>query len=289
MKTYFSRPYHLVVEPKKSLLTAVRISLFIFLFLYFFQPFELSEDPNKMILVLGYAGISFIIILIFLILIPRLFPSFFTENDWTVGKELSFKLSLIGGIGLMNTIYTMKINLLDSFWSSFLYFEVCTFAVAIFPLLYLVYKMERYDNSKFHKLSEKITRESCSTGKKAVIEQVNLFTYKQEVALRLSSDSVYYIKSSSNYIEVIFKEHAVMKKQLIRNTLTNTEYQLQAFPVFFRCHKSYLINLTKIKRVSGNARGLRLHFFDLEDTVPVSRKSNHVLSKRLKLYAPLAE
>ncbi|MEM6697307.1 MAG: LytTR family transcriptional regulator DNA-binding domain-containing protein, partial [Bacteroidota bacterium] len=88
-------------------------------------------------------------------------------------------------------------------------------------------------------------------------------------------------KSSSNYIEVIYFQDAEFQKQLIRNTISNIAKQLQDQDAFYRCHKSYIINLSKIQNVSGNARGLKIHFAQLDEPIPVSRKNHETLKKLL--------
>lgn len=38
-----------------------------------------------------------------------------------------------------------------------------------------------------------------------------------------------------------------------------------------RCHKSYFVNLNKVKTTSGNARAFYLHLEELDFQIPVSR------------------
>ena len=45
-----------------------------------------------------------------------------------------------------------------------------------------------------------------------------------------------------------------------------------------RCHKSYFVNLSKVKTTSGNARALYLHINELDFQIPVSRNfSNEIV------------
>ncbi len=38
-----------------------------------------------------------------------------------------------------------------------------------------------------------------------------------------------------------------------------------------RCHKSYIVNLNKVNRISGNAKGYKLQIDELDFLIPVSR------------------
>jgi DNA-binding LytR/AlgR family response regulator len=43
---------------------------------------------------------------------------------------------------------------------------------------------------------------------------------------------------------------------------------------FYRCHKSYVINLDQVNHISGNAQGYKFHLKSAEDLIPVSRSNN---------------
>ena len=56
------------------------------------------------------------------------------------------------------------------------------------------------------------------------------------------------------------------------------------FPQFFRCHKSYLVNLHQVKHISGNAQGHKLHLFYGDELIPVSRKNNSIIKEKLEIF-----
>ena len=49
------------------------------------------------------------------------------------------------------------------------------------------------------------------------------------------------------------------------------EYDFLENKKIIRCHKSYFVNLSKVKTTSGNARALYLHINELDFQIPVSR------------------
>lgn len=281
IRNYFDRPFPLITSTGEKWWTSTRIGLFIFLFLYGFQPFRLSSYVHVLPIALGYGLIAFFCTALFLFLIPLLFPKYFDEETWTVKKELIYKISPVVLIGFSNTIYSMCIHLLDSFWKSFLYFEVCTLAVGIFPLTYFVYLIERRSTKKYEKLSTGITSCSQPNKKTKTIEPIHLTASNHTVELSLNPKQLYYVQSSSNYVEIIYWKDDKFHTQLMRNTISNIEYQLQSSDIFYRCHKSYIVNLTHIQKITGNARGLKIHFEGLDRNIPVSRSNNEVLKQLL--------
>ncbi|WP_319802323.1 LytTR family DNA-binding domain-containing protein [Flavobacterium sp. N1736] len=59
--------------------------------------------------------------------------------------------------------------------------------------------------------------------------------------------------------------------ELKRISLTQFEKQIAHYPHFFRCHRTYLVNMFKIEKVSGNSQGYLLSFHNTDAKVPVSR------------------
>jgi len=281
VQNYFERPFPLIVENKAKWWTSIRIGLFIFLFLYIFQPFQLSSYSSVLTITAGYGFIAFASTAIFLFIVPLFFPSYFHEETWTIKKELIYKVSPVFLIGLANTLYSMHIHLLDSFWKSFFYFEVCTIAVGIFPLIYFIYLIEKRSDKKYRKFSEDIMPPKIIISHMSDLpkfsQRVELTAQNGKIELEINQEQIFYIKSSSNYVEVIYFQEKEPQKQLIRNTISNIEQQLQISNTFYRCHKSYIVNLNKIQNISGNARGLKIHFAALEESIPVSRKNNETL------------
>ena len=71
-----------------------------------------------------------------------------------------------------------------------------------------------------------------------------------------------------------------MNREIIRNTLKKTEDVIEKYSNFVRCHKSYIVNLSKLKKVTGNAQGYKLIFEQLDFKIPVSRNlSKQILTK----------
>ena len=87
--------------------------------------------------------------------------------------------------------------------------------------------------------------------------------------------NIFYIKASGNYVEIIEKNK--LNGHLIRYTLKDLDGQ---FKDLFRCHKSYIVNINHITKITGNTKGYKIVFDELPGIViPVSRtKGKKIMS-----------
>ena len=85
-----------------------------------------------------------------------------------------------------------------------------------------------------------------------------LLQFKNEndkIDFSLNFDQLIFIKAANNYVEINYSEGEQVKKHLLRNSIKNIDEQLD-FPSIKRCHRSYLVNMDKAGRITGNAQGL---------------------------------
>jgi DNA-binding LytR/AlgR family response regulator len=100
--------------------------------------------------------------------------------------------------------------------------------------------------------------------------------------LQLTRTGLLAIESSDNYCTVFYMKNGQLAKELIRSSLSRLEHQLGEGTPFARCHRSYVVNLDRVERVSGNAQGYKLHLLNGQVVVPVARKYNDTLVASLK-------
>lgn len=88
---------------------------------------------------------------------------------------------------------------------------------------------------------------------------------------RFRPNAIVYIKSDDNYVHVHYfgDDNKELHRKLIRTNLKTLEDTL-ALP-FVRTHRSYMVNLNHVKKVTGNVKGMRLFITALDTMIPVSR------------------
>lgn len=90
-----------------------------------------------------------------------------------------------------------------------------------------------------------------------------------------------YIESASNYVKIYFTRKGAITYSIIRMTMKAAAESVAAHPVFFRCHRAFIVNLNKVDRVEGNAQGYKLRLQDVDESIPVSRSLNREFTDRL--------
>ncbi|PKB18818.1 LytTR family DNA-binding domain-containing protein [Flavobacterium sp. 5] len=88
----------------------------------------------------------------------------------------------------------------------------------------------------------------------------------------LDIDELLFAKADGNYIELTKSKENQITTEVKRISLTQFETQIADYPHFFRCHRTYLVNMFKVEKVSGNSQGYILSFNETNLKVPVSRK-----------------
>jgi len=81
-----------------------------------------------------------------------------------------------------------------------------------------------------------------------------------------------YAIAVGNYIDMCSFDENTLKKVTYRVSLSSFEIQLKESSNLIRCHRSCLVNLNKVKNISGNAQGLKLELINQSEIISVSRK-----------------
>jgi hypothetical protein len=297
----FKQPYPSDDNLSWHLRKAVFIGLFVGLFLMVFQPFGLNEwqTPNKALKLLGFGVVTFLITGFNLTVWARIFPQLFDEQKWTVGREIIFTTANILLIAIANRFYLSWI--LDHIeysglgWAGMI---LVTFLIGLFPVTGLV--LYRYI-TRLRKYSRQAAELPIptppvfnqSTNDELIVQPdslrnsvVKLIADNEKDTLALPADELLFIESSDNYCTVVYLKNNQPVKPLLRSSLGRLEGQiaeqqgLRAHIV--RCHRSYVVNLNRVERVTGNAQGYKLHLLDSQFVIPVARKYNDTLVAELK-------
>jgi hypothetical protein len=280
---WLQRPYYFEENRNKRLRLNVVITLFIFLFLFFFRPFQLDDYPDSLVLLcLGFALVTLLVCAFWMLLLPALLSNWFDSEHWMIWKHLIYLSGIVLSIGTVNVIYSAQLNIFTLSWANFWRLQLYTFSLAIFPIIGAVFFEERRQSQRHTQLSSSISKNLNQQPTELTAHQITL-TASNEETLTLNTDSIFYLKSDANYIEVVYQKDDELQKKLLRNTLKAMEEQLSSDSQFFRCHRSYLVDLDKVTRISGNAQGLKLHLKGTEKVIPVSRKHNDFLKNRFAI------
>lgn len=254
--------------------------------MYFLKPFGLDRVPKNYILIhsLLYGFVTFSTTAANLLLLPQLLPKWFDESRWTVGKELFMMIWQIITISLANVALAHILYGRDLSFATLLVFLGYTSAVGIFPIGILVLL-------KYIKLLKKYQETARSIGPELFATEASikpdtliitlLGDYQNEV-FKVRANHILYVSTADNYIQVFYLKDDTVVSVFLRSTLKKAEESLSKSSQFFRCHRTYLVNLHKIEHISGNAQGLKLHMQGSSELIPVSRSLNQQLKQQMQ-------
>jgi hypothetical protein len=98
---------------------------------------------------------------------------------------------------------------------------------------------------------------------------------KGVLRMSLKRGDVLYMQGSDNYVTVWYQAQNKVTKFMLRNTLRTMEDELRE-ELVIRCHRSYLVNIERVKLIRREKDGLQLELDSTPpSTVPVSRTYMH--------------
>ena len=133
-------------------------------------------------------------------------------------------------------------------------------------------KSEEIDAMKLAAVSEHPARQD---------DIIHFYDFNGILRISIAADSIYYIASQDNYVEIRYEMGGKLLNYLMRCRTTRLEKQLENTPLV-RCHRSYIVNLdnvTQFKRENANAVLVLSH--PEAKKIPVSKSYYKTISERL--------
>lgn len=222
----FKLKYPYDPSSKHHLVIALGLSVWIFAFLYFTEPLDVSEfgDREKLIYLPMYGLIGGIVYSLFIPFQSWLYKR--TKELWSLRSELLFLSTFILISATFARLYYRFIVVAGEPNPYSLGYYITDI---LFPTISIVLPMIVIGRFAFGKYREKKVEQSK-------IEIQGEGTYD---GLKLLFNDLICIQSSDNYIEVYYYSGQELKKSLIRNKLSKVA---EEFPELLRVHRSYVIN-----------------------------------------------
>lgn len=280
MLKFLNKPYPFNDDLRHNAKIIVFISIGILAFLLLFQPINIRSFSTKEIiyLVSGVAASTFLILTLNLIVLPSLFPKLFNSSRWDIKREILWNVWMLLAISSSDLIFYSKlfgvINIHFSDIGKIILLGSLPVAVLI------IINQDRLLRSNL-RTAQMLNKKLIE--KREQIEKLVHFDseYKND-EITLKPTALFLIKSADNYIELYYEREGKLQKHIVRSTMNRAEEILQDFDYFFRCHRSYLVNINHIKEVQGNSQGYKLYFDNIDFPALVSQKYLLEFNKRIK-------
>jgi DNA-binding LytR/AlgR family response regulator len=281
---YLNAPFTPVTSTKSRLIISVAVSLFVFIFHYVFEPFGIpAYDPTtKRYVIAVYALISLFCLTFNFFLLPSLFPGFFKTESWKVYKEMMWIFWNIFIIALITFFFKTAKGFYPLTVQNLMNVEISALSIGLMPAsIYVLVK---------RLLFFKRTLAVVDPGLKTTVrlrhqsEMIVLNAVRGKDVLSVGVNDVLYLAADHNYIDVHYLdlEGKVLQKRL-RSTIKEMEVELRKYPMFFRCHRAFLLNIHQAEAIVGNAKKPEVKLKENRGVLPVSRTLLTELKTRLAI------
>jgi len=265
------KPHPIDFNIVRNIIGSIAFGAFVFLFLYIFKPFGLQVLSGKELITLtigyGLVTTTYLIIHWFIIIF------FLHENIWTAGKDIINTLIIIAMIGLCNYIYHSIYFSRTFVLIKLIKFQFETLAISFLPVSLITLLKQNFLLKKYLQDAEAINqRKDQLFSDNRDDKIITIPAQNPRNDFTCNGNDIVYLQALDNYVVIHFMKDSKDMKEIIRTTLKKVKENLNEYPNFFHCHKSYIVNLDKVLKVSGNAQGLRLHCDYIDEIIPVSRQ-----------------
>lgn len=278
IKDYYTDKWNMI---KSVLFTAI----FSLAFVNLYRPFDSARwvDVTEvgyflyscLFVFVGICVIAFSRILMY-IFVKRVSMSYLEYIIWLI-----MEVVILSGFYTLYVIWinpTLEFFKYDDLVTVFKEVNINTFLVVFIP--YLVSWLYINNISLRKRVSE---LESLGLSQVGVI---NFIDEKGENKLSLSSNSLIYIESADNYVEINYVSQNKINKFLLRNSMKRMEEILVGTNVC-RCHRSFIVNMEHVTAMRRNADELEMEFRIPEiKKIPISKTYAEKVSEMFMHLAP---
>lgn len=269
MFKFLNKPYPFNDDLKYNSKLIFFISIGVLGFLYLFQPLNvnLMDDKEKLYVVLGLAAITFLSLSLNLLILPSLFPGIFIKRVWNIKKEILWNLWILTTITVGYYLYYKVLGIFTIDFKMVLTLIV----IAIIPITGLIVVNRNRMLRSNLKLAERINKK-LEENKSIDNKLIHFHSEYAKDSLSIKVNLLVLIRAANNYIEVFWVEGEKLRTQMIRTSLKNAEELLEDYSFIFKCHRSFLVNTHYIDKIEGTVQGYKIHFDNIDFSVPVSKK-----------------
>ena len=271
----FKFPKHKAQKWKLLISVLSFICLVLGLNIFFF-----GKIGNRYLVVSGtlFSGLAFYFSYTGVSLFQRRFKSLKLNKELQHSIIANISFILIMSVAL-SLFYKLNLTIRNLLYCA-LIVETSSFTALL--ILGLITFRENYDlvfGSLLNELNEQLVSKSDIPG------PTNLQSVENGIRITIEDldivlDKVLYIVSENVYQEFVCLGNNGIEKRLTRKTLTFIEKVLDPYPNFIRCHRSYIVNLNKVREIRGNSRQQYLITDFTKEKITISRNlSTKILSQ----------
>lgn len=264
---------------------ALLAGFIVFACLFTFRPFVIYrfETPAILWMTGGYGLITFVVIVLIQHLSVYLLPGLFAEEKWTAGKEVLFILFVICCIAAACGYYSLNIldklvNVQDLIRFQ-LFLLVASLPVVTLIVLFIQAVLVRRNVKAAIELCAKMhfkQRLEASPG-----AEILLRSEDGDQELKIPVSDLVFIVGEKDHIVIHYIAEGREREKRMSGTVRGARDAIRQYTAFYRCHRSYIVNLDRVELVGANSQGFTLKLKGSKQLIPVSSQLRQEVEVRL--------
>jgi hypothetical protein len=259
---------HYLINKKNIIKFLVFTALFSMVFINIYKPFG-SEywkqvSQTEFFLISGVMVIAGILILAFSRVIMYILAKHLHLAYWRYFTWIVVEIAIIALLYSFTAKFGYKLikDFIELFYTAFLYTALVLFLP--YAVTWLYFALQDAEN-----MIKKITTEESFVDFGS--DLLHFKDDKENLCFSVSLDNLLFIESADNYLEINYLSKGKIARFILRNSMKTIEEKFCTKPLL-RCHRSYIINIEKIKVLRKDRNGVFL-VFDIEGIpdIPVSK------------------
>ncbi|GAB6110010.1 LytR/AlgR family response regulator transcription factor [Fusibacter bizertensis] len=151
------------------------------------------------------------------------------------------------------------------------------YAVSSYELDAADYLLKPINNARLNKSLDKVRQLDSGTCAHKINRDF-LLIYEKEVLRPIKYNDIRYCRANDKHVEIFTKDQIFVYE----NNIGKLEESLQD-PAFFRCHRSYIINLKRISIIEPVERTYLVKMEDASELIPISRSNVQTFKKMMDI------
>ena len=271
---FLTEPFPDSNDFRNSIKGDILVGGIVYIVLLFVLPLDITEAPSSIYLNCAYyAGITIVVSMLFNFVMIYVLKFDRETPSWTLWKWIVQTVLMIGMIALANILFTSYFFEVPIDWQYCLNLISITFTIGLFPValtgIITVFRKKKLYTNLAETISSEIKDQKHQASPSTTIQEITF--QSGSTSITLDASQILIAKSLQNYVQLYYNQAGSITVETVRKTLTNLESVLSPYGIE-RCHRSYLVNRSKIQSITGNAQGLKLSFEGVDEIVAVSRK-----------------
>lgn len=277
--SFSSRARPLLWQIPGRSLALLNIIIITALYIYIKEPYAAFIDhPEDFIRYLLFPiFLEFILWYTLCVIIPKRMPQLFNENTWSIGKDFTYNLICITvWMVLPDTLLqkTSTIQLTDLLKYKIPVSLVLSVALTGTFQMYFMTTNRKLANFVMQRL-----RQRSRLNPESML--VKIPEKREDGGFESKADELLFIHALNGKCELYCFIDGKNRSFIVNQELKDIRKLLGSITSFYRCHRSYIVNMDKVNSIEGDAAGLMISTEHSHQKIPVASNLHEEMKVRL--------